>query len=317
MIELHLHIDGSFRPSTIMALADEEGIPLPTRDLEKLTAEHLVVPENCQDLTEALKRFELPVKVLSTPEAIRRVTYELAEDLALEGYEHYAELRFAPQYATRTGYTQEDFIEAARLGLKQAMDRYSHFKGSLILCCMRGDDNEEANKETIRLTARYLDQLVCGADLAGAEGLFPTENFAEVFALAKKLDIPYTIHAGEAGGADSVRTALKMGAARIGHGVHAIDDPELVRELAKNKTPLEVNFTSNCQCRCFPTPGEHPFGRLYEAGVHVTVNTDNRTISGLTLAEEVKRIKTQFGFTEGDIQVMQEYAKEAAFTNLA
>lgn len=317
MIELHLHIDGSFRPSTIVDLADQEGIPLPVRDLDRLTAEYLVVPEHCEDLTEALKRFDLPIKVLSAPEAIRRVTYELAEDLALEGYEHYAELRFAPQYAAKTGYSQQEFIEAARTGLRQAMDRYPRFHGSLILCCMRGDDNREANEETVRLTARYLDDLVCAADLAGAEALFPTESFADVFALAKKLDIPYTIHAGEACGPDSVRAALQMGAARIGHGVHAIEDGELVRELARKKIPLEVNFTSNCQCRCFSTPAEHPFGRLYEAGVHVTVNTDNRTISNITLPEEVRRIKAQFGFTDEDIRVMQEYAKEAAFTRFA
>lgn len=317
MIELHLHIDGSFRPSTIMDLADQEKIPLPVRDLDRLTAEYLVVPDHCQDLTEALKRFDLPIQVLSTPEAIRRVTYELAEDLALEGYEHYAELRFAPQYAGKTGYSQQEFIEAARTGLRQAMEKYPRFRASLILCCMRGNDNREANEETIRLTARYLDDLVCAADLAGAESLFPTESFADVFALAKKLDIPYTIHAGEAGGPDSVRAALRMGAMRIGHGVHAIEDGELVRELAKKRIPLEVSFTSNCQCRCFPTPADHSFRRLYDAGVHVTVNTDNRTISNISLPEEVRRIKAQFGFTDGDIQVMQEYAREAAFTRLA
>lgn len=317
MIELHLHIDGSFRPSTIMDLADQEGIALPTRDLEQLTADYLVVPEDCQDLTEGLKRFELPIQVISTPEAIRRVTYELAEDLALEGVEHYAELRFAPQYASKTGYTQQEFIEAARTGLCQAMEKYSHFRASLILCCMRGNDNREANEETVRLTARYLDDLVCGADLAGAENLFPTESFADVFALAKKLDIPYTIHAGEACGPDSVWAALRMGADRIGHGVRSIEDERLVRELAKNKTPLEVNYTSNCQCKSFSSPEEHSFRKLYDAGVHVTVNTDNRTISNNTLPEEIRRIKKQFGFTDADIQVMQEYAKEAAFTRFA
>lgn len=315
MIELHLHLDGSLRPATVRDLADEQNIALPTRDLEELTHEYLQVPEDCTDLVACLKRFALPIRVLGTPEAIRRAAFELTEDLAAEAYE-YAEIRFAPQYARFTGYAQEEFVEAARDGMWEALKKAPSMKAGLILCCMRGDDNEEENRETIRLAARYLDSGICAADLAGAESLFPTERFAGVFALAKKLDVPYTIHAGEAAGADSVRAALRMGSARLGHGVRSIEDPELVRELAARKIALEVSYTSNVQCKSFATAEEHPFRKLYDAGVHVTVNTDNRTISGITLMEEIRRIRRRFGFSEQDIDVMQEYAKEAAFGQL-
>lgn len=315
MIELHLHMDGSLRPATVMELADRQGIKLPTRDLEELTREYLRVSEDCTDLVACLKRFDLPIRVLGTPEAIRRAAFELTEDLAGEDYE-YAEIRFAPQYARFTGYAQQEFVEAARDGMREALAKYPSMKAALILCCMRGDDNREENLETIRLTARYLDGGVCAADLAGAESLFPTERFADVFEMAKKLDVPYTIHAGEAAGPDSVRAALRMGPARLGHGVRSIEDSALVKELAQRKIALEVSFTSNVQCKSFPTAAEHPFRRLYDAGVHVTVNTDNRTVSGITLAEEIRRIQKQFGFTKQDIDVMQQYAKEAAFCRL-
>ena len=319
MIELHLHLDGSLRPATVMELADRQGIVLPTRDLKTLTDEYLQVPDDCVDLVECLKRFDLPIKVLGTPEAIRRVTYELVEDLAGENYE-YAEIRFAPQYARFTGYSQQEFVEAARDGLKEALAKYPAMRAALILCCMRGDDNKEENMETIRMTARYLDSGICAADLAGAESLFPTEMFADVFALAKKMDVPYTIHAGEAAGRvsgpDSIREALRMGAQRLGHGVLAIQDPVLVRELAARKIALEVSYTSNVQTKAFPTAAEHSLGRLYEAGVQVTLNTDNRTVSNVDLAKEITRVKGAFGFTDNDIAVMQEYAREAAFTKV-
>ena len=316
MVELHVHLDGSLRPATVMELADQQGILLSTRDLQVLTDEYLQVPDNCVDLVECLKRFDLPIKVLGTPEAIRRVTYELVEDLAGEGYE-YAEIRFAPQYARFTGYSQQEFVEAARNGLKEALAKYPAMKAALILCCMRGDDNKEENMETIRMTARYLGSGICAADLAGAESLFPTEMFADVFALAKKMDVPYTIHAGEAAGhvsgPDSIRAALQMGAHRLGHGVLAIQDPALVRELAARQIALEVSYTSNVQTKAFPTAAEHSLGQLYQAGVHVTLNTDNRTVSNVNLQKEISRVKQSFGLTDQDIAVMQQYAREAAF----
>ena len=315
MIELHVHLDGSLRPATAMELAREQGVEAPAASLEEFTDRHMRVPENCPDLETCLKRFDIPIRVLSNPDAIGRATKELTEDLASEGFS-YAEIRFAPQYARFTGYGQQEYVEAAIDGMKKALDKAPSMKAALILCCMRGNDNQKENEETIRLTARYLDSGVCAADLAGAEGLFPTENFASVFALARKLDVPYTIHAGEGAGAESVRQALAMEPRRIGHGVRAAEDPELVCELARRKIALEVCYTSNVQTQAMKNGQEHPFRLLYDAGVHVTVNTDNRTISDVRLADEIRRVQQKFQFTDQDIAVMQEYAREAAFTRL-
>ena len=273
------------------------------------------VSEDCTDLVACLKRFELPVRILGTPEAIRRAAFDLTEDLAGENYE-YAEIRFAPQYANKTGYSQEEYVQAAIDGMQDALAKYPSMKAGLILCCMRGADLREENMETIRQTAKYLGSGVCAADLAGAESLFPTEIFEDVFALAKQLDIPYTIHAGEAAGPDSIRCALRMGAYRIGHGVHAIDDPDLVKELARTGTCLEVSLTSNLQIQAYPTAESHPLGALYRAGVHTTVNSDNRTLSNVTLKSEIEKVKRAFHLTNEDIQIMQQYAREAAFDRL-
>ena len=313
--ELHLHLDGSLRPASVVEMAGWQGIELPTQDLGKLTREYLQVTEDCRNLEECLKRFELPVRVLGTPEAIRRAAFDLTEDLALENYE-YAEIRYAPLYANNTGYTQEEFIQASIDGMKEALARYPQMKANLLLCCMRGDGLEDKNMETIRQIARFLGSGVCGADLAGAESLYPTENFENVFALAKKLDLPYTIHAGEAAGPDSIRTALRMGAGRIGHGVHAIEDEALVRELARDGVCLEVSLTSNLQIQAYPTAKEHPLGALYRAGVHTTINSDNRTLSSVTARSEIEKAKEAFGLTNDDIDVMQQYAREAAFDSL-
>lgn len=315
LTELHLHLDGSLRPASVVELAKQQNIQLPTEDLEELTSEYLQVSEDCTDLVACLKRFELPVRILGTPEAIRRAAFDLTEDLAGENYE-YAEIRFAPQYANKTGYSQEEYVQAAIDGMQDALAKYPSMKAGLILCCMRGADLREENMETIRQTAKYLGSGVCAADLAGAESLFPTEVFEDVFALAKQLDIPYTIHAGEAAGPDSIRCALKMGAYRIGHGVHAIDDPDLVKELANAGTCLEVSLTSNLQIQAYPTAESHPLGALYRAGVHTTVNSDNRTLSNVTLKSEIEKVKRAFHLTNEDIQIMQQYAREAAFDRL-
>ncbi len=312
MIELHLHLDGSLRPATVIDLAREQGIDLPSWDLETLTKEYLEVPDDCTDLVTCLKRFDLPVRVLGTPEAIRRASKELTEELGEEGYE-YAEIRFAPQYARNTGYIQSEYVEAARDGMKEALAAYPSMRASLILCCMRGEGLEEENLETVRMTARYLGSGICAADLAGAESLYPTEMFAPVFELARKLDIPFTIHAGEARGPESVRCALDFGASRIGHGVRSIEDPELVRELARRKIPLEVCYTSNLQTKSFEDPSRYPLRQLFDAGVHVTINTDNRTVSNIRLPEEIARVQRDFGFSDDEIHVMEEYAREAAF----
>lgn len=193
------------------------------------------------------------------------------------------------------------------------MKTYPEIRVGLILCCMRGADNEALNMQTVETAKKYLGPVVCAVDIAGAEGLFPTENFAPVFAKVREYGIPMTIHAGEAAGPDSMKTALSFGTKRIGHGVAAINDPELIRRLIDENVTLEVCVTSNYHTKVVPAIEMHPIHKLLDEGVHVTVNSDNRTCSRTTLQKEKEVLKEQLGFSDEEIEKMQEYAWEARF----
>lgn len=315
LIELHLHIDGSIRPETVWDLACKQNI-IP--DVPNLTAlkKELTVPDNCAALTQYLERFTLPLQVIQRADAITRVTFELAEDLAAENITC-AELRFAPGSCTRKGLTQAEAVEAAVYGAEQAMLKYPQLHIGLILCCMRGEpDIYAANMETVRLAAKHLGKTVCGIDLAGAEALYPTSDYQSLFQKASLLGIPFTIHAGEAAGPESIRKAISFGAHRIGHGIRAVEDPALVDLLVRNSITLEICPKSNFDTKCFPDPHAYPLRKLFDAGVHVTINSDNRTVSATSLCKEISYIQEQFHFTDTEIQKMQEYAKEALFLHL-
>ena len=309
--ELHLHLDGSLRPETVWELAKEQGIRLPAESAEEVKYK-MEVPEDCRTLEEYLERFDLPLLVLQRADAIERVTYELVEDLAKEGVD-YAEIRFAPQLSVNGGLTQDEVVEAAIRGAERGMKTYPEIRVGLILCCMRGADNEALNMQTVETAKKYLGPVVCAVDIAGAEGLFPTENFAPVFAKVREYGIPMTIHAGEAAGPDSMKTALSFGTKRIGHGVAAINDPELIRRLIDENVTLEVCVTSNYHTKVVPAIEMHPIHKLLDEGVHVTVNSDNRTCSRTTLQKEKEVLKEELGFTDEEIEKMQEYAWEARF----
>ena len=309
--ELHLHLDGSLRPETVWELAKEQGIRLPAESAEEVKYK-MEVPEDCRTLEEYLERFDLPLLVLQRADAIERVTYELVEDLAKEGVD-YAEIRFAPQLSVNGGLTQDEVVEAAIRGAERGMKVHPEIRVGLILCCMRGADNEALNMQTVETAKKYLGPVVCAVDIAGAEGLFPTENFAPVFAKVREYGIPMTIHAGEAAGPDSMKTALSFGTKRIGHGVAAINDPELIRRLIDENVTLEVCVTSNYHTKVVPAIEMHPIHKLLDEGVHVTVNSDNRTCSRTTLQKEKEVLKEQLGFSDEEIEKMQEYAWEARF----
>ena len=291
LIELHLHLDGSLRPETVWELAKKQNIKLPANTVDEVR-DQMQVPEDCRTLEEYLTRFDLPLLVLQTREALERAAFELTEDLAKEGVT-YAEIRFAPQLSIKGGMTQ------IRVGL--------------ILCCMRGEDNEEWNLQTVEAAKKYLGDVVCAVDIAGAESLYPTERFAPVFEKVREYGLPSTIHAGEAAGPESMKTALAFGAKRIGHGVAAVEDPELVRRLIEEQITLEVCVTSNYQTKVVPSIEAHPIRRLFNAGVRVTVNSDNRTVSNTNVRKELDILRNVFGFKEQEIEKMEEYAWEARF----
>ena len=310
MIDLHLHFDGSLLARTVLELAKEQGIALPSEEPDELKL-FLAAPADCGSLNEYLEKFDLPLLVLQTREAIRKGMYTLASSLKEQGM-LYAEIRFAPQLHTKKGLTQEQVVKAALQGLQEAVAG-SFFKAKLILCCMRGADNREENLLTVRTAAAFLGRGVAALDLAGAEALYPTADYGEVFALAKELSVPFTIHAGEADGPESIRAALRMGASRIGHGVRAGEDPELLEELKEKQIPLEMCPSSNVQTKAVPSLSEHPVLSYLRRGLLVTVNTDNMTVSDTTIEREFRLLKEELGMTPKERRQLLLNAADAAF----
>ena len=307
LIDLHLHLDGSLSVDSVKKLASMQNIVIPTDDAELL---HLLqVSADCKDLNEYLEKFDFPLTLLQTREGIRTAVYLLEQELQNQGM-LYAEIRFAPQLHMQNGLTQREVVEAAIEGLQQ-----SDFHSNLILCCMRGDQNHEENIETIQVAKDYLGQGVCAIDIAGAEALFPTENFGDLFQLASDLGVPYTIHAGEAAGPQSVYTALDFGTERIGHGVRSHEDPILTEKLSKAGTPLELCPTSNLNTNIFEQLSDYPLRKLMDAGVKVTINTDNMTVSGTTLEKEFQKLIDTFSLTDEELQTLVRNAADASFAN--
>lgn len=309
LIDLHLHLDGSLSVASARKLAAMQGIDIPADDEELLDL--LTVSADCRDLNEYLEKFDFPCSLLQTREALAEAVCTLEEELQAQGL-IYAEIRFAPQKHRAQGLTQEDVVLAAIEGAKRC-----GFRSNLILCCMRGADNAAENSETIRLAAKYLGQGVCAADLAGAEALFPTSDYASLFDAAKAAGLPFTLHAGEADGPESVWKALEFGAARIGHGVRSIEDPALAARLAADGIPLELCPTSNLNTAVYPDLSQYPLAALMEQGVKVTVNTDNMSVSGTTLRREYQRLMDEAGLTEEQLYTLLRNAVDAAFADEA
>lgn len=310
MIDLHLHFDGSLFPRTILELAREQQISLPAEDPDELKL-FLTAPEDCESLNEYLEKFDLPLLVLQTKEAIRKGMYTLLSSLREQGL-LYAEVRFAPQLHQKKGLTQEEVVQAAIFGMQEATAG-SFFKAKLILCCMRGGDNWEANKKTIETAAAFLGRGVAAADLAGAEALYPTGDFEKLFTYAKSLGVPYVIHAGEADGPESIEAALRFGAARIGHGVRASEDEKILELLKEKQIPLEMCPTSNVQTKAVSSFSEHPILVFLRSGLKVTVNTDNMTVSDTTIEREYRRLEAELGMTKEEKRSLLFNGVDAAF----
>lgn len=307
LIDLHLHLDGSLSLASVRELAAMQQIALPESDRELLA--RLQVGRDCRDLNEYLEKFLFPLTLLQTRESITAAVWRLAEEVREQGL-IYAEIRFAPQLHTKGGLSQSEVIEAAIAGAKK-----SDLHSNLILCCMRGKDNREQNLETAQLAKKYLGRGVCAIDLAGAEALFPTREFVDVFALAKEEHIPFTIHSGEASGPQSVYQALAFGAKRIGHGVRSLEDAQLVSTLVEEEVSLELCPTSNLNTRIFERMEDYPIRQFLEVGVRATVNTDNMTVSNVSLESEFQAIMDTFSLTKRELETLARNAAAASFAD--
>lgn len=313
-IDLHLHLDGSVLPETAWELAQAQGVAMPADTLEGYRA-YIRTAANCGTVNEYLKLFELPLQIMQDSASITRITRELVELLCRQGLA-YAEIRFAPQLHTRKGLTQRQAIEAVLEGRRQGLSACPGFDVGILACMMCiGPEtaNWDDNAETVETAGAYLGRGLVGLDLAGAEGIVPLKRFAPLFRRAAELHIPFTCHAGDSQGPDTVRDAMDFGARRIGHGHHIFDDPALCRRAAEEGITLEICPTSNIQCHTQPSYQAHPAKHLLDMGVAVTVNTDNMVLAGVSLDDEYDHCLREMGFTRQDLIRMNQNSVRAAF----
>ena len=308
-IDLHLHLDGAITLEIAKELAKLHNMAFKAkndRELEDL----LSVPHTCKSLNDFLNCFELPLSLMQTPEGLSESVRLVANNIQSHGV-IYAEFRFAPQLHTDLGMTQEDAIKAALDGIKR-----TSLKVNLILCFMRGEGNEAQNLETLELARKYLvkDGGVVALDIAGAEALFKTKDYGHLFKKAREYGIPYTIHAGEADGPDSVKKAIEFGAHRIGHGVRSFEDDELVELINKKGIPLEMCPTSNSITIAIPDMNKFPFIDFLEKGLKVTLNTDDMGIERTNIVEEFNYLETKFNLTYDQKKTILLNSVDAAFT---
>ena len=292
-VELHLHLDGSLSldlASELSGLSKEELV------------EKMVAPDKCQNLSDYLTKFDFPISLMQTKKNLSMIAYDLVNRLE-EDEVIYAEIRFAPMFHTKEGLTMEEVVEAVLNGLRQN----KRVQSNLILCMMRGASLED-NQKTLLLAEEYLNRGVCAVDLAGAEDKYPIDDYLPLFDEARKKGIPFTIHAGENGGADEVRRAILAGASRIGHGIHALDDEKVLSLIKEKNILLEICPTSNVQTNAIDVYTNHPIKKLYQQGVSLNINTDNRTVSHISLTNEYTKLYETFSFSLLDFQKMNENA---------
>lgn len=310
LLDLHRHLDGAIRLSTILDLGLQHNLPLPARDLEGLRP-HVQVTVPQPGLVAFLKYFQWMTAVLVDADAVRRVSYENVEDARREGID-YIELRFSPWFMAQPhGLAPEAVVEAVADGA-EAGARDFGVGVKLIGILSRHYGPEVARQELAAIRSQR--DRIAALDLAGDEGNWPGQLFVEHFKIARDLGWAVTVHAGEGAGPESVWQAIDgLGATRIGHGVRAAEDPALVNALAERCIGIETNLTSNVQTSTVPDYASHPLKRFLEAGLLATINTDDPGISAIDLPYEYDVAAPRAGLSSEQIRTAQRNALQIAF----
>lgn len=307
--DLHCHLDGSLRPETLVELARAQGVRLPTEDLVELR-KHLTPPPG-GDLIDYLELFDLTLSVLDTEESLERVAFELAEDAARENV-RYLEVRFAPNLHQKRGLSLEAILDAVRAGLGRAERAYP-IKTGIILCGIRQID-PKISFRLAELAVAYKRRGVVAFDLAGAEKDWPAKDHLEAFYLIRNHNINVTVHAGEAFGAPSIHQAIHYcGAHRIGHGTRLREDPDLLDYVNDHRIGIEVCLTSNLQTGVVGSFDTHPFREYFDRGLRVSLNTDNRLMSGTSVTQELMTAIEAFQLSLHDIRKILIHGFKSAF----
>lgn len=316
---LHDHLDGGLRPSTVVDLASDVGYgDLPTKNPDEL-AGWFTRGADRGSLEAYLEGFRHTVAVMQTPEALERVAYECVHDLADDGIV-YAEVRFAPELHTEAGLSLDQIMQAVLTGFREGSAERDITVGTLVTA-MR---TAARSREIAEVAVRWRDEGVVGFDIAGAEAGYPPTRHLDAFHLIQRANSHITIHAGESFGLRSIWEAVQFcGAERLGHGVRIVDDidtttdPPTLGRLAAfvrdRRIPLEMCPTSNVHTKAAPSLAEHPLDLLRRLRFRVTVNTDNRLMSGVTLSSEFAAVSDAFDLDINEVRWLTINAMKSAF----
>ena len=316
---LHDHLDGGLRPATVVELADGIGHELPSTDPDEL-GRWFVDAASSGSLERYLETFAHTVAVMQTEESLYRVAGECAQDLAADGVV-YAEVRYAPEQHLESGLSLDAVVEAVLAGFAagsaQAAAAGRPIRVGTLLTAMR---HAARSQEIAEVSVRYRDLGVVGFDIAGAEAGFPPTRHLDAFEYLQRENFHFTIHAGEAFGLPSIWQAIQWcGADRLGHGVRIVDDitggnlGRLASYVRDKRIPLELCPSSNVQTGAAASIAEHPIGLLRDLRFRVTVNTDNRLMSGTSLSREMALLTEAFGYGWPELQWFTVNAMKSAF----
>ena len=300
-VELHCHLDGSLSREFV-----EERLG------RKVSLKELQVDRDCRSLLQYLEKFSLPLACLQDEEGLRGAGYDFIKSVSRENV-RYVEVRFAPSLSAHGSLTCGRVIRSLLEGLEQGR-RELGTEYNVIVWAMRGHTFEQ-NLAMLQAAREFLGQGVCGADLAGNEAAYPMADFLELFARAKEMGMPFTIHAGECGSPANIRDAIDAGARRIGHGIAMRGQDELKRLCRQKNIGIELCPVSNLQTKAVESPGDYPLREFLDGGLKVTVNTDNRTVSGSTLSGELELVQELYGISDPEIRRMMENAAEVSFAD--
>lgn len=300
-IELHCHLDGSLSREFI-----EKRLGRAVEESE------LRASEDCQNLSEYLAKFALPVSCLQDSAGLTGAGYDILRTMGGENV-RYAEIRFTPLFLVSEEMSTEQAIEALLRGLERGKQDFG-VAYNVIVCAMR-HYSEEDNFRMLKTAWQFSGAGVCGADLAGAEELYPMSEFMSLFERVKKLGMPYTIHAGECGSAENIAGAVRAGAGRIGHGIAMRKRDEIQELVKKAGAGVEMCPISNLQTKAVSSPSEYPLREFLDKGLKVTINTDNRAVSGTSLTRELEFIGRVYGISDEEILLCMRNAAEVSFAD--
>lgn len=307
-LDLHCHLDGSLEVSSVAEMLRERGIVYPAEELGR----KLKVEPDCTSLTEYLEKFELPLSCLQTAAGLKRAAYELVRTVSEENV-RYIEVRFAPMLSVNQNLNCRTVIESVVEGLREAGKKYGVY-ALAIVCAMR-HHSTETNMEMLKTAREFLGDGVCALDLAGDESAYPTKLFRELFGKAREWKVPFTIHSGECGSLENVREAIELGAGRIGHGIALEQSVELQNLCRERRIGIEMCPTSNLQTKAVESFENYPLDTFVKNGLLVSINTDNRTVSGTTMTKEIEVVLKSLHQSEEIVEKCMKNAVETSFAN--